>query len=238
MKIKKIIAGLSAMAIASAMSLSALAVAEPDNNTITIRNTDSQSGSTNVTYNAAPTYIVTIPASVTLDSENTVTANIAASQIILESGQKIKVSLTEASNTESGSSFSAKNEAGNSTATYTISKGETAVAVGDVVAEFNANGEQALTFSAASGTTFAGTHTEQLTFTISVEDAFKTLKIGSYTITYNDNDTWAQIAATNDIVTIGGENIVKIDDRTLMNGSSPVRSNHTITPGASYALGF
>ena len=85
--------------------------------------------------------------------------------------------------------------------------------------------------------TLAGDHTEQLTFTISVEDAFKTLKIEGYTITYNDNDTWAQIAATNDIVTITGEGIVKIDGRLLFyNG--PVHSNHTINPGASYDLGF
>ena len=83
----------------------------------------------------------------------------------------------------------------------------------------------------------AGDHTEQLTFTISVEDAFKTLTIVGYTIPYNDNDTWAQIAATNDIVTITGEGIVKIDGSTLFyNG--PVRSNHTINPGLSYYLGF
>ena len=87
--------------------------------------------------------------------------------------------------------------------------------------------------------TLAGDHTEQLTFTISVEDAFNTLKIEGYTITYNDNDTWAQIAATNDIVTVTGENLVKIDGRLLATTNRGlVSSNHKIKPGLSYYLGF
>ena len=133
--------------------------------------TGTGAGPTIVSYNVAPTYTVTIPAGVTLDSTNAVSKSIEASDVMLESGQKIKVTLTEASNTESGSTFHAKNGSGDSTATYTISKGETAVAVGDVVAEFPTDGTQALTFSKAEGATYAGTHTENLVFGIAVEDA-------------------------------------------------------------------
>ena len=136
------------------------------------QDSSNHSGDMIATYDVKAKYTVTIPAGVTLDSKNSVTANFKASEVMLESGQKIKVTLTDASNTASGSTtFSAKTEKGDSTATYTISKGETAVAVGDTVAEFTENGEQSLTFSKAEGATYAGKHTETLTFGIAVEQA-------------------------------------------------------------------
>ena len=124
---------------------------------------------TNVSYDVQPTYTVSIPAAVTL-SDADVTADITASNVILEDGKQIKVDLTAASNTASGSTFNAKN--GDSAVTYTIT-GDKAIAVGDTVATFAANGSKALTFSAAnkSAATVAGAHTETLTFGIAVEDA-------------------------------------------------------------------
>jgi len=194
---------------------------------------------TNVSYDVQPTYTVTIPATVDL-GDNDVTASIEASDVLLETGKQIKVELTSASNTASGSTFNAKN--GDSAVTYTIT-GDKAIAVGDTVATFTTNGSKTLTFSAAdkSAATVAGSHTETLTFNIAVEDApssSKTITIEGYTITYNDNDTWAQIAATNDIVTITDENVVKIDGRTLLTDDGVVFSNHTIDPGVSYYCGF
>ena len=128
---------------------------------------------TNVSYNVDPSYTVSIPASVTLGDAD-VTADITASDVILEDGKQIKVDLTAASNTASGSNFNAKN--GDSAVTYTIT-GDEAIAVGDTVATFTANGSKTLTFSAAdkSGATVAGTHTETLTFGISVEDSFESV---------------------------------------------------------------
>ena len=122
---------------------------------------------TNVSYNVDPSYTVSIPAAVTL-SDADVTADITASDVILEDGKQIKVDLTAASNTASGSTFNAKN--GDSAVTYTIT-GDKAIAVGDTVATFAANGSKTLTFSAAnkSAATVAGAHTETLTFTVSVE---------------------------------------------------------------------
>ena len=122
---------------------------------------------TNVSYNVDPSYTVSIPAAVTL-GDSAVEADITASDVILEGGKKIAVELTSASNTASGSTFNAKN--GDSTVTYTIT-GDEAIAVGDTVATFTADGSKTLTFSAAdkSAATVAGAHTETLTFTVSVE---------------------------------------------------------------------
>ena len=121
-------------------------------------------GTTEVTYDVQPTYTIAIPASVTLGDAD-VTADITASDVLLESGKQVKVELTAASNTASGSTFNAKN--GDSTVTYTIT-GDSAIAVGDTVATFTANGSKTLTFSAdKSAATVAGSHTETLTFTIS-----------------------------------------------------------------------
>ena len=124
---------------------------------------------TNVSYNVDPSYTVSIPAAVTL-GDSAVEADITASDVILEDGKQILVELTSASNTASGSTFNAKN--GDSAVTYTIT-GDEAIAVGDTVATFTANGSKTLTFSAAdkSAATVAGAHTETLTFTVSVETA-------------------------------------------------------------------
>ena len=124
---------------------------------------------TNVSYNVDPSYTVSIPAAVTL-GDSAVEADITASDVIMEDGKQILVELTSASNTASGSTFNAKN--GDSAVTYTIT-GDEAIAVGDTVATFAANGSKTLTFSAAdkSAATVAGSHTETLTFTVSVESA-------------------------------------------------------------------
>ena len=165
-----------------------------------------ETGSTDVSYIVTPSYTVNIPAGVTLDSENSVPANIEASNVIIESGKKIKVSLTGASNTDSGSSFSAKTEKGDSTATYTIGKGEatTGISIGDVVAEFTADGTQALTFSKAEGATHAGRHTETLTFTIAVEKAVKVETLLT-TLTFGDSSTYSE--TTSGVVSVTATNV-------------------------------
>jgi len=157
---KKIITLALAAAMLSATGITAFAA-------------DPETKATNVSYDVQPTYTVSIPAAVTL-SDADVTADITASDVILEDGKQIKVDLTAASNTASGSTFNAKN--GDSTVTYTIT-GDKAIAVGDTVATFTANGSKTLTFSAAdkSAATVAGTHTETLTFTVSLADAAQTI---------------------------------------------------------------
>ncbi len=131
-----------------------------------------ESGQTTVEYDVQAVYTVTIPAGVTLSDTATASRTITASDVVLADGKKIKVTLDSATHTESGSTFHAMNSKGDSTATYTIGKGsaDSGISVGGVVAEFGKDGgEQTLTFSKVSGATYAGTHTEMLTFGVSVE---------------------------------------------------------------------
>jgi hypothetical protein len=169
---KKFIAGLSALALAGmiTMSVSADTTIAPDPDNMPAPKPGS--AGLEVSYDVSPTYTVTIPAAVELSPTETQTKNITATDVKLEQGAKIVVTLDSASNTESGSTFNAK--IGDSTATYSISAGGANIEVGGKVAEFDTkDGEQsaALTFSKAEGATYAGKHTEQLTFGIAVEDA-------------------------------------------------------------------
>ena len=129
------------------------------------------------TYNVQAKYTVTIPAGAPIgeDADHPQETSITASGVVLEEGQKITVTLSQAANTAKGeSAFTAKN--GTSAVTYAIKKGGDLVKVGDPVAEFTANGEQALSFYKTGGTpTVAGEHTETLTFGISVEDSFESV---------------------------------------------------------------
>ena len=168
---RRFISAVMALSMLSAIAPMSAFAADADRITID-QNSTEKKGTMTATYDVQAKYTVTIPAGVTLDSTNAVSKNIEASDVVLESGQKIKVTLTGASNTAEGSSFSAKNDKGDSTATYTIGKGEatSGISVGDTVAEFTEDGTQALTFSKAEGATYAGTHTETLTFGIEVEN--------------------------------------------------------------------
>lgn len=140
-------------------------------------------GSTNVEFDAphvSPEFIITIPKSVALSS-STSTATITATDVYLDTEKhtKINVTLDEASNTESGSTFTAKTQDGDSSATYTIGKdtATTGISLGDTVAEFTAGGTQTLSFSAPEGATYAGTHTEVLTFGVKAVSIYSTANV-------------------------------------------------------------
>ena len=141
---------------------------------------------TTVTFDAprnSPEFTITIPASVDLNA-TTRTATIKAEQVYLNTTKhkQINVTLDSAQYVETGASeFIAKTADGSSSVTYTIGKGEatTGVKVGDTVAEFTADGSQVLSFSEPTGATYAGTHSETLTFGISVEDAVTTPTVGT-----------------------------------------------------------
>ena len=192
---RRFIAGFSALAMAAAMAMSASA-ADP---TQIVPN---DSGSPNpetagaeVTYKVDAAYTVTIPAGADISSGSD-EQSIKANNVLLEQGQKITVTLSEASNTPSGKSFSAKDESGESTVNYTIKAGNTEVAVGDKVAEFETKtGEQSakLTFTkdADSTPTYAGKHTETLTFNIAVESP---AAVPAYTYTSGQSVYLSQIA--------------------------------------------
>lgn len=118
-------------------------------------------------YDVQSKYTVTIPATVSLKADESVSATITATDVLLERGNVLSVNLTGASNTNRGYDFHAKN--GSSVATYTIRQGRNDIKIGDSVARFETEKREqksTLTFSKASGATYAGTHTENLTFTI------------------------------------------------------------------------
>ncbi len=158
---------------------------------------DAETHEMTATYTVDPSYTVTIPADVTITDEGSA-AEIAASDVLLEDGQKIKVALTGATNTAEGSVFTAKN--GTSEIKYSITEGEEentkTIALGDTVAEFNAAGSQELTFTKTGGSpTLAGDHTENLTFTVSVT---KSLVVpiseteDTVTLNYTEGQTWKE----------------------------------------------
>ena len=149
----------AAMAVTSVMAIAPMS-AFAENET---------SGTTTVTFNASPGFTITIPASVNLNGASP-TATIKAENV--SKSKQINVTLDSAAYVEKGDSiFIAKNGTNDSQVTYTIGKGEatTGVKVGDTVAEFTKDGEQVLSFSTPTGATFAGKHTEVLTFGVSVE---------------------------------------------------------------------
>ena len=230
---KKITASAMAAAIAFCTVMSAGASEAPTTKTLDKTNT---SDTTAVVYDVGAKYTVTIPAAVSLSATGETIGTISAENVVLSNNQKILVKLTSASNTTSGNVFHAV--LGDSTATYTIKRGTAQIGIGDTVntvADFSADGEQALVFSKAEGATRAGKHSETLTFGISI-DGEKTLQIGSYTIIYADGDTWGDIAEKNEIVEILPSNDITIDGFFLIENSTPINSDDVIDPLASYQL--
>lgn len=121
---------------------------------------------TTVTYNVDSTYTVTIPASVTLGG----TATVSASNVKINKGQTLKVTLSKAN--ENDNTFKVK--ANGAELTYTVKKGTTDIAVGSEVLAVNSTTsgndlKAELSFIAPKSTTYAGDYTGTVTFTVSVE---------------------------------------------------------------------
>ena len=232
---KKIIAGISALALAGTMAVTAFADTEikpdPDNTP----NPKPASAGTDVSYSVDPAYTVTIPEKVVLKDTTTVSTFITAKDVLIPANSNITVSVNK------DSKFEVKNA--DDTLTYTINEGETEIKPGDTVAKFVSTGkgteeepikqEQQMTFSAVNGTPkYSGKYTGTLTFDIAVKESvtYDTFKIGDYTIKYNENDTWEQAAAKNDgLITFDGDD-VKIDGKLLWMESGFVNKGWVIEP--------
>ena len=117
-----------------------------------------------VEFVSAPTYTVTIPATVELGQ----TATISAENVVVEKGKQVEVSLTNANGFKVTTPEGAE-------LTYTVTKDEVAVAEGDTVLTVNPDnsktGETTLKFVAPATTQFAGNYTGTVTFTIAVNSA-------------------------------------------------------------------
>ena len=137
--------------------------------------------STTVTYEVAPTYTVTIPATVTLGE----TAKIEVENVVVEKGKQVEVALTEANDFKVATTEGAE-------LTYTVKNGETEVAEGDTVLAVNPKdgktGETTLSFVAPTEIQYAGTYTGSATFTIAVKPVPKT--IINFTMDSSDVEEW------------------------------------------------
>lgn len=181
---KRFLAGM--VAVASIMAIAPMSAFAADDTKIDQGSTNKTGGMV-VSYlksAVSPTYTITIPATVDLNSA-TRKAEIKAEGVYLDTTKhkQINVTLDSAQYVETGAStFIAKTADGNSSVTYTIGKdtATTGVKVGDTVAEFTADDSVTLNFSEPTGATYAGKHTETLTFGISVENAVTTR-----TVTFN-----------------------------------------------------
>ena len=169
-------AAVMALAMVSAIApMSAFAITEKDIDTTTGKAT----GTMTATYDVTAKYTVTIPPSAVIaDTEAAATAqSIKAENVLLASGEKVIVTLSEASNTTTANSTIFNAKKGDSTVKYTIKAGagSDTVALGGKVAEFESKAaEQKVDMKfikdSTSAPTVAGKHTETLTFTISVSE--------------------------------------------------------------------
>lgn len=122
-----------------------------------------------VTYDVDPSYTVTIPAGVDITTGDETASITLEEGVILPEGAKIEVVLQSGAYTTTGNAFTAKTASGNSSASYQINGGN--VGVGSVVASLDKDTLSAdLTFSRTTTITptYAGTHSEVLTFNVSV----------------------------------------------------------------------
>ena len=152
---KKLFAVILAVALMVTMSATAFA---------TDYDTAGDKGVT-VTYSVAPTYIVSIPADVTIDGNAT---TISAENVVVEKGKYVSVSLADDNNfvvsTAEGAELS-----------YTVTANGAAVAAGGEILAVNPadgkTGSASITFAIdESAIQYAGTYTGTATFVVAVKD--------------------------------------------------------------------
>ncbi len=195
-----------------------------------------------VSYNADPAYMVTIPAGVELNNTD-VDANITAENVLLENDKHIVVKLTGAANTVNDDNFTVATAEGAST-TYQIKKDGETLRINDDAARFVYDGTtktftQDLTFTAPGAVEYAGTYRDTLTFTVSVETPVHvtsvsldktTLDIDSgstatLTATVNpDNATFSKVTWTS-----SDESVVTVDKNGLVTTVSIGKATITAT---------
>lgn len=139
-----------------------------DNITVTphyVANNTSANNTANVKYSVEPTYMVNIPATVTLGS----TSTISAEDVVVTKGKQVEITLTSTS--EDDNSFKLKSAEG-AEIEYTIKNNGSAVSLNDKVLIVNpdssSTGDSTLSFVAPSGVTYAGSYTGTVTFNVAV----------------------------------------------------------------------
>jgi len=169
---KKIISVLSVLALLSTAPTTVFA-----DSRITSDSAD-QSGSMNVSYNAAPGYIVTIPSGVDLSTGSTaeikLTGMTDSEKPLLKKNQTINVSLSNAQNGFSGSDGKTLSlKCGEDSLSYTLTGANGKAGKDDVVASFKYDPDktlddykQTLSFDLISEPQYSGNYTDVLTFEV------------------------------------------------------------------------
>ena len=152
---KKLFALILTVCLLASMSVTAFAAVDQDS--------QDPNGAMNVTYTVDPTFTVTIPATVALGED----ATISAENVVVPKGKQVEVSIAQANG------FKATTPEG-AEITYTVKNGETAVAEGETVLAVNPKdgktGETTLSFVAPTEIQYAGDYTGTVTFTVAVKD--------------------------------------------------------------------
>ena len=190
---KKLLSFVLALALALSFSVTAFAAGEDTDTgttsqgtTIKADSTD-KTGSTNVNYTVDPAYIVTIPASVTINgTNNSNTVTVSAEDVKVKYGKQVVVKLTGINVTDGNengdSEFKVKTNEG-AALTYTVkdTSNNTITLTNNTVLTVNpasttatevAKGSTRLTFALATDAVvqYAGTYIGTVTFTVVLED--------------------------------------------------------------------
>ena len=150
------------------------------------------SNTTTVTYEVAPTYTVTIPETVTIGADGT-EKTVSAEDVVVNKGQYVSVTLAADNN------FTVKTAEGAELAYTVTANGENIAAGGEILAVNPADGKTGtatITFDIdESIIQYAGTYTGSATFTIAVKNAPKTIinfTIDGTEYQAEEGMTWAQ----------------------------------------------
>ena len=153
------------LALGMVLSLSVTAFAEDTR--IEQENTN-PTGSTTVTYEVAPSYTVTIPATVTLGGS---AVEVKAEHVVVPFGKQVVVELTGTSGTDNA--FTVETTEG-AVLAYTVKIGDSTVNVNDAVLTVNpketSSGSASLSFALSDTIQYAGNYTGTVTFNVSVKD--------------------------------------------------------------------
>ena len=160
---KKLFAILLAVAMMATMSVTAFAVTiEGESDTVVI------------TYGVDDSYVVTIPADITLSAGAASTMEISATNVVIGYGEQLTVSISSTNYADS-KWYLVDTENPTNKLEYSVKNGETAVASGEAILTVDAGTaetETATLTTALVGTaTVSGTYKDTITFTVNVAEA-------------------------------------------------------------------
>lgn len=155
---KKLFAILLAVAMMATMSVTAFAA--------TI---EGDSGTVEITYGVEDSYVVTIPAAVTLSADAVSTMEISAADVVIGYGEQLTVSISSTNYADS-KWYLVDTENPTNKLEYSVKNGETAVASGEAILTVDAgtaeNATATLTTALVGTATVSGTYKDTITFTV------------------------------------------------------------------------